>query len=76
MAKATFIRTTLMRTTLTLGDELLAKAQDYTGVKQKSALVRWALQQLVEREAARRLAWLGGSQPGFTAGRRWQPETE
>ena len=52
-----------MRTTLTLDDELLAKAQEYTGIREKSALVREALKALVEREAARRLARLGGSEP-------------
>jgi Arc/MetJ family transcription regulator len=52
-----------MRTTLTLDDELMAKAQEYTGIQEKSALVREALKALVEREAARRLARLGGSQP-------------
>ncbi len=56
-----------MRTTLNLDDELLAKAQAYTGLKEKSALVREALTALVQREAARRLARLGGSQPNFKA---------
>ena len=50
-----------MRTTLALDDELLEKAQAYTGLKEKSALVREALKALVERESARRLARLGGS---------------
>jgi Arc/MetJ family transcription regulator len=52
-----------MRTTLVLDDELLAAAQEYTGIKEKSALVREAMRALVEREAARRLARLGGTQP-------------
>ncbi|MGB7037451.1 MAG: type II toxin-antitoxin system VapB family antitoxin, partial [Xanthobacteraceae bacterium] len=52
-----------MRTTLALDDELLAKAQELTGVKEKSALVREALKALVEREAARRLARMGGTEP-------------
>ena len=52
-----------MRTTLALDDELLAEAEFYTGIRQKSALVREALKALVEREAARRLARLGGSEP-------------
>lgn len=52
-----------MRTTLALDDDLLAKAQAYTGVSEKSALVREALTALIEREAARRLARLGGSEP-------------
>ena len=45
-----------MRLTLTLDDELLAKAEEYTGISNKSALVRESLKKLVEREAARRLA--------------------
>ena len=52
-----------MRTTVTLDDELFADATDLTGIKRKSALVNAALKALVEREAARRLARLGGSQP-------------
>ena len=52
-----------MRTTLALDDELLAQAQAFTGVKEKSALVREALKALIERESARRLAALGGSEP-------------
>ncbi len=56
-----------MRTTLALDDELLAKAQAFTGLKEKSALVREALKALIERESARRLARLGGSEPHVTA---------
>lgn len=52
-----------MRTTLALDDELLAEAQAFTGLKEKSALVREALKALIERESARRLARLGGSEP-------------
>lgn len=52
-----------MRTTLALDDALLAKAQAFTGLKEKSALVREALTALIERESARRLARLGGSEP-------------
>jgi Arc/MetJ family transcription regulator len=59
-----------MRTTIALDDELVAQAQAYTGIKEKSALVREALRSLVQREAARRLARLGGSDPNATAGRR------
>jgi Arc/MetJ family transcription regulator len=56
-----------MRTTLAIDDDLLAKAQEYTGLQEKSALVREALKALVEREAARRLARLGGSVPDAKA---------
>lgn len=54
-----------MRTTLALDDDLLAKAESYTGLKEKSALVREALKALIERESARRLALLGGTEPAL-----------
>jgi Arc/MetJ family transcription regulator len=54
-----------VRTTITLDDDLVEAAQEYTGIQEKSALVRAALKALVEREAARRLARLGGSEPGL-----------
>jgi len=50
-----------MRTTLALDDDLLAEAEALTGVAEKTALVREALKALIERESARRLARLGGS---------------
>jgi len=59
-----------VRTTLTLDDDLMEAAAEYTGVVEKSAIVRIALQAYVAREAARRLAKLGGSQPDFEAGPR------
>ena len=52
-----------MRTTVALDDDLIEKAQEYTGLKEKSALLREALKALLEREAARRLADLGGTSP-------------
>jgi Arc/MetJ family transcription regulator len=52
-----------MRTTVTLDDALLAQAQQLCGEIERSALLKQALQALVERESARRLAALGGSQP-------------
>jgi Arc/MetJ family transcription regulator len=52
-----------MRTTLAIDDDLLSKARQYTGLQEKSALVREALKALIEREAARRLAKLGGTEP-------------
>lgn len=56
-----------MRTTLVLDDALLARARELTGVQEKSALVRAALKALIERESARRLARLGGSEPDLEA---------
>jgi len=52
-----------MRTTITIDDELMDAASELTGIKERSALVRFALTALVERESARRLALLGGSEP-------------
>ena len=52
-----------MRTTLALDDDLVAEAQRLTGTTEKTALVREALRALIERESARRLARLGGSEP-------------
>ena len=52
-----------MRTTLTLDDELLAQAQQISGLKERSHLLREALLALVQRESAKRLAQLGGSEP-------------
>jgi Arc/MetJ family transcription regulator len=50
-----------MRTTLALDDDLVRKAQEFTGVAEKTALIREALKALIERESARRLASLGGA---------------
>jgi Arc/MetJ family transcription regulator len=52
-----------MRTTVTLDDELLEHAQRATGMTERSALLRAALIALIERESARRLARLGGTEP-------------
>lgn len=54
-----------MRTTITLDDDLMRTAQEYTGVTEKTALIREALKSLVQKEAARRLAALGGTMPEF-----------
>ena len=52
-----------MRTTLALDDDLLANAQALTGLSEKAMLVREALRALIQRESAKRLALLGGSEP-------------
>jgi Arc/MetJ family transcription regulator len=48
-----------MRTTINLDDDLLAEAKEYTGLTEKSELVREALRALIQREVARRLILLG-----------------
>lgn len=52
-----------MRTTLNIDDTLYAQAVDLTGIHEKTALLREGLKALIERESARRLALLGGSEP-------------
>jgi Arc/MetJ family transcription regulator len=59
-----------MRTTLILDDEVIEKARRLTGLKEKTAVVRAGLEALIARESARRLAALGGSEPGLRTVRR------
>lgn len=63
-----------MRTTLTLDDDLLARAAELTGISEKAALVREGLTALIQRESARRLALLGGSEPNLRDIPRRRPE--
>lgn len=58
---------TTMRTTINLDDALLERAQTLTGVKERSALLREVLTAVNQRESARRLAQLGGSQPDLSS---------
>ena len=62
-----------MRTTLNIDDELLDKAAQLTGVKEKTSLVRLGLEALVSLESARRLARLGGTQKKLRVSRRRRP---
>ncbi len=64
-----------MRTTVTLDDELIARAQELTGIEEKAALLREGLNALIEREAARRLAALGGSDAAAEAPPRRRSES-
>ena len=57
------IENSAMRTTVALDDDLVRIAQEFTGVAEKTALIREALKALIERESARRLASLGGTMP-------------
>jgi Arc/MetJ family transcription regulator len=56
-------RSSQMRTTVTLDETLLSRAQLLSGVQERSALLKEALGALIQRESARRLAKLGGSEP-------------
>lgn len=62
-----------MRTTINLDDEQLARAERFTGIHERSLLVREAFNALIEREASRRLALLGGTQPKLKLTPRRQP---
>jgi Arc/MetJ family transcription regulator len=62
-----------MRTTLNIDDDLLEQAAELTGVTEKTALVRESLRALIERETARRLAKLGGTDAGATVPPRRRP---
>ena len=54
-----------VRKTLNIDDELLLRAQQLTGIEEKTSLVRQGLEALIARESARRLAKLGGSDPSL-----------
>lgn len=62
-----------MRTTFTLDDDLLESARAITGIQERSALLHEGLRSLIQREAARRLARLGGSAPQLAAPPRRRP---
>lgn len=62
-----------MRTTVNLDDDLVAEAQRLSGMTERSVLLRAALTALIEREAARRLARLGGSNPSVRVAPRRRP---
>ena len=65
-----------MRTTITLDDELLDSAREYSGLTETSAIVRAAMIAFVQHQAALRLARLGGTEPDIqlVRRRRFDPE--
>jgi hypothetical protein len=63
-----------MRTTLILKDDLLKRAIELTGAKEKTALIHAGLEALIEKKARERLIMLGGVDPKCSAGRRRRPE--
>lgn len=64
----------MMRTTLNIDDDLLAKATELIGISEKSAVLREGLKALIERESAKRLALLGGSEPSLVVPSRRQSD--
>jgi hypothetical protein len=63
----------LMRSTFALDNDLLSKARALTGLQENGPLMREALQALIQRESARRLAKLGGSDKTAKAAPRRRP---
>ena len=63
-----------MRTTININDEILEKAAQLTGIKEKTALVRMGLEALIARESSRRLAKLGGTEKQLTDVPRRSPD--
>jgi len=56
-----------MRTTININDEILKKASELTGIKEKTQLVRLGLEALIALESSKRLARLGGTEKGLRA---------
>ncbi len=59
-----------MRTTMNVDDELVAKASELTGVRERTALVRMGLEALIAQKSAQRLAKLGGTEKRLRPPRR------
>lgn len=51
-----------MRTTLNIDEELFKEAAAFTGIEEKTKLIKMGLEALIARESASRLAKLGGSE--------------
>jgi len=64
-----------MRTTVNIDDELLAKATKLAGPMDRTTMLSEGLKAFIERESARRLARLGGTQPKLAAAPRRQQGT-
>jgi Arc/MetJ family transcription regulator len=65
-----------MRTTINIDDDLFAKASKLAGPLDRSAVVHEGLKALIERESARRLARLGGTQPALKVAPRRRAQTK
>jgi Arc/MetJ family transcription regulator len=56
-----------MRTTVNLDAALVEEARAVSGIEERTALIHAGLRALISRESARRLAMLGGTEPGARA---------
>jgi Arc/MetJ family transcription regulator len=66
----------IVRTTINIDEELLAKVTKLTGPLERSAMIQEGLRALIQRESAKRLARLGGSQPELKAAPRRRQEVK
>lgn len=64
-----------MQSTISIDDVLYQKASKVSGLDEQSAVINEALRALIERESARRLAQLGGSEPGLSMAERRRSAT-
>jgi Arc/MetJ family transcription regulator len=64
-----------MRTTVSLDDEVMKEARELSGITENAALIREALQALIQRESARQLIQLGGTAPTMEHIPRRQSDT-
>jgi metal-responsive CopG/Arc/MetJ family transcriptional regulator len=65
-----------MRATVSLDDDLLNTAHEYTGLTERAELIREALKSLIAREAGRRLLALAGTAPNIKKVRRLRVEEQ
>ena len=62
-----------MRTTVNLDDDLVETAREFTGITERSELLRVALKALIHREASKRAIALGGTEPDLLLPPRRRP---
>jgi len=63
-----------MRTTINIDGELLAKAIKLMGPMDRTTVLNESLKALIERESAKRLARMGGTEPELNAPTRRRSE--
>ncbi len=63
-----------MRTTIILNDELVAKASELTGIKEKTKLIHKAIEEMIRLENAKRLMAFGGTDPKASIAPRLRSE--
>lgn len=65
-----------MRTTVSIDDDVINEARELSGITENAALIREALQALIQRESARQLIQLGGTAPSMEQIARRQTDAQ